>query len=901
MEEYYQKSIQSIFDELTTSQKGLSDKEVERRIKQFGYNEIKLEKKDSVYKIFLRQFKSFVIWVLGVTAFISLMLSHNIEFLVIIIIILFILLLNFFMEYKAAKDIDALIKLTPKHSTVIRNGKKIEVSSVDLVPGDIIFFKRGDAVGADARIIENNGLRIDESTLTGESISIHKNSDILTDTLPLGDRLNTVFAGTHVTSGHCTAVIFNTGENTEFGKVSKLIKGIKHETTPLQKRLDKLTKQIALFAVVIAIISFCVGLLHGETLGTMLIFSMAIIVSGIPESLPTVVAVTLASGVKKMAKENAIVKRIPAVETLGTCSVICTDKTGTLTQNKMLIENIFTSDTEVDVTGEGYNPEGVFLKEKEVIDVKKHKTISKILEIGMLCNNSDLKQIKNEWVIDGEPVEGALIVLAKKAGFDKLVYHNKFQRKTEHPFDPDRKLMSTVHTYKGKDFVYTKGAPEMLLKKAHYYLHNGEIMPLDKKAKDKFLKKNAEYASKGLSVLGLSFKEHSGSHSVENVENKLVFVGLVSIRDPPHSNVKKSIEECKDAGIKVVMITGDNEITATAIASELGILTEKNTLLTSEQLDKLTDDEFEKIIDNVTVYARATPSQKLRIVETFQKVGHIVAMTGDGVNDSPALKKADIGIAMGENGTEVAKASSELILKDDNFTTIVKAIEGGRTIYDNIRKFIYYLLVGSLSEVLLILLAVIVGVSLPLTALMILFINLVTSEFPAIGLSVEKASKKIMKQRPRDPNEGILSDFVIMRILGTAPIIILGALSLYMWEMFTSGNLVKAQTIVFTTIIMFELFHAFNAKSWNSSIFNKELFSNKYVIYGVLIAFILTIGVIYLPALQNIFGTVVLNTFDWVLITIVSSSIILFVELKKFVLRIEMNERKKVEIYPTRG
>jgi P-type Ca2+ transporter type 2C len=901
MEEYYKKSIQSVFDELTTSQDGLSNKEVETRIKQFGYNEIKSEKKDSVFKIFLRQFKSFVIWVLGVTAFISLMLSHNIEFLVIMMIILFILLLNFFMEYKAAKDMDALIKLTPKRSIVIRNGEKIKVSSVYLVPGDIIFLKRGDAVGADARIIESNGLKIDESTLTGESISVNKNSDILIDTLPLGDRLNTVFAGTHVTSGHCTAVIVSTGENTEFGSVSKLIKGIKHETTPLQKRLDKLTKQISLFAVVLAIISFFVGLLHGVSWGNMLIFSMAIIVAGIPESLPTVVAVTLASGVKKMAKENAIVKRIPAVETLGTCSVICTDKTGTLTQNKMLIENIFTSDTELDVTGEGYTPKGLFLKDKKVINVKKHKTISKILEIGMLCNNSDLKQDKKEWIVDGEPVEGALVVLAKKAGFEKLEYHTKFKRKTEHPFDPDRKLMSVVHTYKGKDFVYTKGAPEMLLKKAHYYLHNGEIIPLDKKAKENFIKKNSQYASKGLSVLGLAFKEHTGSHSITNVENKLVFVGLVSIRDPPHTNVKSSIEECKGAGIKVVMITGDNEITAKAIASELGIFDEKSTLLTSTQLNKLSDDEFEKIIENVTVYARATPSQKLRIVETFQKVGHVVAMTGDGVNDAPALKKSDIGIAMGESGTEVAKASSELILKDDNFTTIVKAIEGGRTIYDNIRKFIYYLLVGSLSEVLLIMLAVIVGVNLPLTALMILFINLVTSEFPALGLSVEKANENIMKQRPRNPKEGILSDFVIMRILGTTPIIILGALSLYIWEMFTTANLAKAQTIVFATIIMFELFHAFNAKCWNSSIINKRIFSNVYVIFGVLLAFILTLLVIYLPTLQDVFGTVALNTFDWVLITLVSSSIILFVELKKYALKIEINERKKLELFPTRG
>ncbi len=901
MKTYYQKAIDTIFSELSTSQDGLSSEDIERRIRHYGYNEIKSEKKDSIYKIFIRQFKSFVIWVLAVTALISFILSHNIESFIIIIIILFILLLNFFMEYKAAKDIDALIKLTPKTSTVIRDGKKIEISSVELVPGDILFLKRGNAVGADARIIESDGLKMDESTLTGESVSVNKISNILVGDTFLAEQENMVFAGTHIAGGHCIAVIVNTGENTEFGKVSKLIKGIKHETTPLQKRLNKLTKQIALFAVILSVFSFVVGLFHGISWGNMLIFSMAIIVSGIPESLPTVVAVTLASGVKKMAKENAIVKRIPAVETLGTCSVICTDKTGTLTQNKMVIESIFTSDTEVNVTGEGYNPKGLFFKEKDVIDVRKHKTISRILEIGVVCNNSDLKKEKHDWVVDGEPVEGALIVLAKKAGFEKWEYQSKFQRETEHPFDPDRKLMSTVHTFRGKHFVHSKGAPEILLKKANYYLHNGRILPLDKKIRNRFLEKNKQYASKGLSVLGLAFKEHSGSHNIKNVENKLVFVGLVSIRDPPHSNVKESIKECKEAGIKVVMITGDNEITAKVIASELGIFSEKNTLLTGVQLDKLTDADFEKIIDNVTVYARATPSQKLRIVETFQKVGHVVAMTGDGVNDAPALKKADIGIAMGESGTEVAKASSELILKDDNFSTIVKAVEGGRTIYDNIRKFIYYLLVGSFSEVLLILFAVIVGVNLPLTALMILFINLVTSEFPAMGLSVEKPSKIIMKQQPRDPKEGILSDYVIMKISGTVPIIILGALSLYIWEMFTSGNIAKAQTIVFATIIMFELFHAFNAKSWNNSIINKRIFSNKYVIYGVLLAFILTIIVIYLPQLQSIFGTVALNTFDWVLITIISSSIIVFVELKKLFLRIEIKERRKLEVYPTRG
>ncbi|MFH1828159.1 MAG: HAD-IC family P-type ATPase [Nanoarchaeota archaeon] len=900
-EKWYLKKLDEVFKTLDSSEKGLSQKEAEKRIKEHGYNEIKEVKKDTPLKILLRQFKSFVVGILAVAAIISFFIGHQVELVVISIIILFVILLNFFEEYKASRDMEALINLTPKKAKILRDGKKIEILSREITIGDILVLERGNIISADARLIEANNLKVEEAALTGESVSVNKTITDLKIKTQLAQQVNMLFAGTTVTNGDGLAVVVGIGENTEIGKISSMIKSIKDETTPLQKRLDKLTKQISIGAMIIAVIVFIIGILQGTHWTGMLIFSMAVIVSGIPESLPTVVAVTLATGVKKMAKRNAIIKRLPAVETLGTCTVICSDKTGTLTQNKMVIENLFTSDVEVGVTGNGYEPKGVFLKEKIKIDVNKHKTISKMLEIGVLCNNADIKLEKKIWTVDGEATEGALITLARKAGLITEDYHKKFPRKKEHPFDPERKCMSTIHLNQGKHFVYSKGAPEILLTKAKYYLDNGKIKRLDKKILNLFLEKNKEYASNGLRVLGLSFKEHKGSFDLKNVESNLVFVGLVSIRDPPAPNVKESIKQCKEAGIKVVMITGDNELTAKAIATELGIFSERDTVMTGKELDELNDTVFEKMINHISVYARVTPAHKLRIVKSLQNVGHIVGMTGDGVNDAPALKKADIGIAMGKRGTDVAKESSELILRDDNFSTIINAIEEGRTIYENIRKFIYYLLVGNAAEVLIILIAVMVGANLPLTALMVLFINLVTSEFPALGLSFEKPSLKIMKQRPRDHKEGILSDYLIFKIGQIIPLIVLGAIALYVWElMMKSGEIPKAQTVAFATIIFFELFHALNAKSWDETIFSKNFFSNFYVLGGIALAAVLTVLVIYLPFLQNIFGTVALDIKDWIIIIAVSSSAMWIIELQKTLLQAELKERKKMEIHPTR-
>lgn len=901
IKKWYSKSLDNIYEELNTSKNGLTDEEVLQRLNKFGFNELEARKKDTILHIFLRQFKSFIVWILLFAAGISLFIGHTIEFIVIIIIICLITLLSFFMEYRASKDMDALIALTPKKSLVIRNNIEKEISSKELTIGDIIVLRRGGVVAADAVLIESNSLKVDESTLTGESVPVDKFTGQLTGTVELAKRTNMVFSGSNITNGFGLAVVVNIGSRTEIGDISLMIKTIKEETTPLQKRLDKLTKQISVVVIFVAIAVFFIGLLKGSNPAEMFIFSMAVIVSGIPESLPTVVAITLAKGVKRMAENNAIVKRLPSVETLGTTTVICTDKTGTLTQNKMFAENIFTSDLELTITGKGYEPKGLFLKENVQMNPNEHGTLSKLLEIGILCNNSDIKKEHNEWIMDGEPTEGALIVLGNKANLIKSDLHKKIPRKKEFPFDSERKCMSTIHTNEDVNFVYSKGAPELLLDKSTHYLNNGKITELDNSTKVKFLEKNTAFASNGLRVIGLAFKEHSGSFDLENVESKLIFVGLVSIRDPPEPSAKASISECKEAGIKVVMITGDNEITARAIGSELGIYAEGDAILTGKKLDLMSDLDLKKFVNNVTIYARVTPAHKLRIVKTLQEAGHIVAMTGDGVNDAPALKRADIGIAMGICGTEVAKESAELILKDDNFSTIVNAVKEGRTIYENIRKFIAYLLVGNLSEILIVLIAVIAGMNLPLTALMILFINLVTSEFPALGLSFEKPSKNIMKQSPRSPKEGVLSSYIILKIGQIVPLVILGTVLLYQWELFFGvGNIVKAQTIAFATIIFFELFHTFNVRSWNESIFNEDFFSNKLLLGGVALSSLLTVLVIYLAPLQRIFGTTALNAFDWLLVLSVSLGVVFFVEIQKTLIRSELNELEKMEIHPTR-
>ncbi|MFT4343878.1 MAG: cation-translocating P-type ATPase, partial [Candidatus Woesearchaeota archaeon] len=607
----------------------------------------------------------------------------------------------------------------------------------------------------------------------------------------------------------------------------------------------------------------------------------------------------LSIGTKKMAKKNAILKRLPAVETLGTCTVICTDKTGTLTQNKMVIEYVATAREEISVSGVGFNPEGQFSIHHHVINPQRDKNLCKVIETGLLCNNSELVMKNNEWVIDGEPPEGALTVMAHKAGIRKADYLHHSHIIHENPFDSERKCMSTVYKHRKQQIVYVKGAPEIILAKCTRYYDKGRTYPMTKSVKNHLTSKIKEYSLQGFFVMGLGFKEHAGkSFSESKVESGLTFAGITAMRDPPEDGVGESIKMCQQAGIKVVMITGDNENTAMTLAKELGIYNEeKDDMLTGEMLDNMEDMAFREIVDSVTVYARVTPHHKLRVVEALQQKGHVVAMTGDGVNDAPALKKADIGVAMGRAGTEVAREAAEMVLKDDKFSTIASAVKQGRTIYTNIQKIIYYLFASNLSILSIILIAVIIGIVPPLTPLMILFVNLVTNDFPALGLCFERSTPHIMKQRPRDPKEGILNEYILLKIDQVIPLMILGTLIVYFWEvLFIGSDITKAQTMAFATVIMFGLFHVLNAKGLNESIFSSGLFTNPWIWVAIMLSLTSTALAIYWPPVQAIFGTVPLTLRDIGFVIIVTSTVFFFVEAQKLVTNAEIRERRKRRI-----
>jgi len=903
MEEVHTKSTHFLFEHLQVdSDKGLSSAEVRVRQKRYGKNIPAETVADAIISIIARQARSFIIFILLGAGVLSMFIGKPIEAIAVVVIVMFILCLGFFEEFKATRDMESLRNLTPSMATVLRDGGEQRIDAVELVPGDIVFLKRGDVVPADARVLSASAFAVDESTLTGESVSVAKMPNEPTTQEDISHRSNTVYMGSPVTQGEATILVCNTGKKTELGNIASLVTDTKSKQTPLQKRVDKLGTQISAIVITVCIIIFFIGISKGQPWELMLILAVALAVSGIPESLPAVLSVSLATGVKRMARHNAVIKRLPAVETLGTCTVICTDKTGTLTQNKMVVEYIHTPDTRVRVTGEGFVPKGNFLQDKKKVNPLKIRSIHDLLRVSILCNNSTIVNEGESWKINGEPTEGAMLVAAHKASLDYTNLRSRYTRVCQHAFDADRKFMSVLCDFGKKHIACVKGAPERVLARCVSLQYKGKMVPMTNKRREEFLELNHTYASQGLRVLAIAQKVLVGASTSQKVmESKLIFLGLVAMRDPPEPSAYGAVKECQEAGIKVVMITGDNKVTATAIATELGIFEEGHRAITGDELDAMHDGELLSIIDNVSVYSRTTPKHKLRVVSLLQQKGHIVAMTGDGVNDAPALKRADIGIAMGLGGTDVAKESAEIVLRDDNFATIAHAVREGRGIYNNIRKFIYYLLAGNFSQVIIILLASIMGVPLPLTALMVLFVNLVTSDFPALGLAMEKPADNVMKQRPRNPKEGILSSYLLFKISLVIPLIVLGASILFMWNhVFTDHPLERAQTIAFATIIMFMIFHAFNAKSFDQSIFSRLFFTNKFFLVGVVLSIISTFVVIYWSPAQLVFGTVPLPWTDWLIIMCVSCVVLFYVELQKTLISVEFREQESMSIHPTR-
>ncbi|MGI6224914.1 MAG: calcium-transporting P-type ATPase, PMR1-type [Peptococcales bacterium] len=869
-------------------EQGLDSKEAMRRLELVGYNQLAEQKRTSPLKLFINQFKDFMVIVLLVATIISTILGEYADAITIMVIVIVNAILGFVQEYRAEKSMEALKKLIAPEALVKRDGREIQVPARELVPGDLVLLETGDIIPADLRLLETIQLEIEESSLTGESVPVKKNADnVYPLNTGLGDRKNMAYMSTTVTRGKGIGLVVETGMQTEMGQIAGLIQKISDEETPLQKRLAQLGRWLVVFCLLIVLVVVITGILRGESIYQMFLVGVSLAVAAIPEGLPAIVTIALAVGVQKMLKRRAIIRKLPAVETLGCATVICSDKTGTLTQNEMTVRQLVVSNEFIQITGEGYDPKGeVIISGDKSVD-KNKSALDLAFKIASLCNNSKLqradtvitglfrKNDKNTWRILGDPTEGALLVLAAKAGIWRDNVEKNEERVYEIPFDSERKRMSVIYRRQNKYNVYTKGAPDIVLENCNQVWWEGKLVPLTPKIKQKILDNNDKMAQQALRVLGLAYKELPLNFDYEKnegaVERDLIFVGLAGMIDPPRPSAIKAVAVCRNAGIKTVMITGDHKTTAEAIAKELKIYNEKDIVLTGNQLDQMSDQELDKVVNNVTVYARVSPKHKLRIVKALRGQGHVVAMTGDGVNDAPAIKEADIGIAMGITGTDVTKESSSMILGDDNFATIVAAVEEGRAIYDNIRKFIRYLLSCNVGEVLTMFFASLMGLPLPLLPIQILWVNLVTDGLPAMALGVDKADPDIMYRKPRHPKESIFAYGLARRIAVRGTLIGLGTLLVFIMGFYLNGqNLVIARTMAFTTLVFSQLFHVFDCRSERYSIFELGLFSNPLLVGAVSCSVIMHLLVIYVPFFQPIFKTIPLSLSDWLIIIVVS-------------------------------
>lgn len=861
---HYSRKADDVLKELNVASGGLSSSEANRRLGQFGLNEIKEEKKISPLKIFISQFKSVVVWILIAATIISAVLGEYVDAVVIGVILALIAVLGFIQEYKAEKAIDALKKLASLKATVKREGRKIEIDAKEIVPGDILILEAGDKVSADARVIASFNLEIQEAALTGESTPVKKITDSLPEKTALADRKNMVYSGTIVTSGRGEAVVTGTGMQTEIGRIAALIGEVEAEETPLQKKLNQLGKWLGAITIAIAAIVFIAGVIKGGKILEFLIVAVSLAVAAVPEGLPAVVTISLAIGTTRMLKRHALIRKLPSVETLGSTTVICTDKTGTLTVNQMTVKKVFVNGKIIDVTGSGYDPKGDFIFNGKKIEAKE---LDLLLLIGALNNDAEVKENK----VIGDPTEGALIVSAAKAGLLQEDLIEKYQRVEEIGFTSERKMMTTIHKIGKKDIAYSKGAPDVLLGKCTHMLVNGKVKKLAKEDREKILQINRDFAQQALRVLAFAYNP-----KVSNAPEKaMVLVGLQGMIDPPREEVKLAIEKCKTAGIKIVMITGDHEITAKAVAKEIGL---EGRSVTGQQLDEIKN--LEEVVDEISIYARVNPEHKIKIVDALKKKGHIVAMTGDGVNDAPALKKADIGVAMGITGTDVSKEASAMILTDDNFASIVNAVEEGRGTYDNIRKYFAFLISGNIAEVLIIFLGIIFGLPLPMTATQILLINLVTDGLPALALSADPFEPNAMAKKPRKPSEPIwtkLNAFIV-----TYPIILtIAALSIFSWFYFKRGDLLAAQTAVFLTLGMSELYQSFTCRSTIYPIFKIGPFKNKYLLLAVGTSIIVIVTSIFIPTLGKYLDMAPLTTWQILAVTLIASAPSISIEISK--------------------
>ncbi len=848
---------------------GLSDREAKKKLIEHGPNLLSEKKKVSLIKLLLSQFKDIMVIILMVSTAISAFMGEMTEAVTIIAIIILNALLGFIQEFRTERTMEALKSLTAPAAKVLRSGRHVSIPAEQIVPGDVIILETGDRVPADAVILESSSIQVDESLLTGESVPVEKFAVSPDSEKGPGEKKNRVFMGTSITGGRARALVTATGMNTEMGSIADLIQNIEEEQTPLQKRLTKLGKIIAAGCLIICAIVSAAGIMRGENAFSMLLSGISLAVAAVPEGLPALVTISLALGVQRMLKRNALIRRLPAVETLGCAGVVCSDKTGTLTQNKMTVRKIFAGDHVVELKDRNGSDQ-IFFSGGRSVDPLKDQVVRLALEIAAVCNNAGLvserqKQDKMKWNFTGDPTEGALMVASARAGLTPETLASLYYRIDEIPFDSERKCMSVVCSNKNDEtLVFTKGAPDMLLKKCSSIRQAKGVTHLTRELERKILKVNDTMALDALRVIAVAYKRlDSLPYSRDELESGLTFIGLIGMLDPPRPEAAEAVIKCRLAGIKPIIITGDHKLTAVAIARELSIYSDDEKVFTGAELDELDDKGLERVVDNVSVYARVSPKHKLRIVRALKRNGNIVAMTGDGVNDAPAVKEADIGVAMGMTGTDVTKEASAMTLLDDNFATIIAAIEEGRVIYNNIRKFIRYMLACNIGEVLTMFLGMIAGLPVPLLPIQILWINLVTDGLPAVALGFDPPEKDVMKRMPRKADESIFSHGLANIILSRGILIGLTTLTVYITMIYYTADIGMARTGAFVTLVLTQLIHVFECKSERMSIFRIPIFNNMYLVLAVLCSLSMTLGVVYIPSLQNIFKTVPLGLNEW--------------------------------------
>jgi len=878
MKHWWHLSVSEIAKELgTDTTTGLSSESHIERLVEVGPNELLEMRAQSPFGLFASQFKGLVIWVLIGAAMVSGLVKEWVDALAILTIVVLNAVLGFLQELRAEKSLASLRKLSAPSAKVIRDGVSAVVPARELVPGDLIELDAGDHVPADARIAWHTpNFAVQESGLTGESSPVYKTGLILEEeNVPLGDRANIVYLGTAVVSGRARAILVETGMRTELGRIATLIQEIRKETTPLQEKLDQFGRWIIYLCFVLVAIIFGLEVLRGGQILDMFLTAVSLAVAAIPEGLPAVVTIALALGVQRMVRRHVLIRKLASVETLGCAAVICSDKTGTLTKNEMTVQAIWTSRDAYEVTGTGYDPSGEFRTAAGRVDPGTRPDLIKALAVGVLCNNARLDVVDEKAIVFGDPTEIAILTVAAKAGVRKAEEEAGHELVEELPFDSERKKMSVVRRA-GQDLTaYAKGAPDLLLDDCSHILEDGAERPLDAADRDRIMRANDRFADQALRVLALAYRNLDGepdAYSAEAIERGLTFAGLMAMIDPPRPEVREALGKCRASGIRTVMITGDHKNTAVAIARELGFHGGLENALTGDEVDRLSDAELDAVVGSVGIYARVSPEHKLRTVRALRRRGEVAAMTGDGVNDAPAVKEADIGVAMGITGTDVTKEVSDIVITDDNFASIVAAVEEGRGIYDNIRKFIHFLLSCNLGEILVMFTAVVLGFPVPLMPIQILWVNLVTDGLPALALGIDPADPKIMDRPPRKPDEPVITKARAWLIMAQGTFIAFCSLSAFIYVLsFEKEGLGRARTVALATLTCCELFHAFSCRSMKTSLFRLGIFSNPQLIIANGLSFLLQLAIIYVPFLQPVFKTQALGVTDLGVILVFSS------------------------------